>query len=108
MNQTPTQVRVATTTKLGPDTPYLVIRGGGLPWTVILVREGVPYSATAPLWKDGRLTADELEAWLTPWGIPVDANPWDYVDPDRLAASADIPLPLRLPSTMEERILAAV
>lgn len=98
------QVRVTTSPWL--KSPYIILKDG-LPWTVIVVRVGALYRELAPLW-DGELTSEELEAWLTPWGIPVDDNPWDYVDGDRPSHAEDIPVPLRLPPEVTEHLLASV
>ena len=81
---------------------HLVLRDG-LPWTVIVIREGSPYKELAALC-EGPLTTDELYAWLTAFGISVDDNPWDFFDPEARADPADIPFALRLPSESEEQI----
>lgn len=98
-------IRVLTTHRL-TKLAYTVIDTPDLPYTVLVVRAGIRYRDLSPLWDE--LDAPALLAWCTPWGLTPTQNPWDHVDPNRIAHPDDIPAEHRLPAPMEDAIHALI
>ncbi|WP_160051169.1 hypothetical protein [Nocardiopsis sp. FR26] len=87
--------------------PGLVLNDPGLPYTILVFREGATYYEIVNHVYE-LLTKEERIAWFGPWGLELDGNPWEHLNPNTIVRPEQIKPEHRIPTPMIDAVLALV